>query len=200
MFPQQLRKYRIKNGFTQEQLAAAVGIAKSTISMYERGQREPDFEMIEAFADIFNVNMATLVEGEQAHSRAALRVPVLGSVPAGVPLEAIEEIIDYEEIPAELGNVGEYFALQIQGDSMEPKISAGDVVIVQKQDYADNGDLVVVLIDGNDATLKRYHKTKTGIKLVPSNPKYDPFFFTPEEVEQLPVRILGKVIELRAKF
>lgn len=200
MFPQQLKKYRLKNGFTQEQLAAAVGIAKSTISMYERGQREPDFETIEAFADIFNVNMATLVEGEQAHSRAALRVPVLGSVPAGIPLEAIEEIIDYEEIPAELGKLGEYFALQIRGDSMEPKISAGDVVIVRRQDFADNGDLVVVLIDGNDATLKRYHKNKAGIKLVPSNPKYDPFFFTPEEVEQLPVRILGKVIELRAKF
>ena len=200
MFPQQLKKYRLKHGFTQEQLADAMGIAKSTISMYERGQREPDFETIEAFADIFNVNMATLVEGEQTAGRAALRVPVLGCIPAGIPLEAIEEIIDYEEIPAKLGSLGEYFALQIRGDSMEPKISAGDVVIVKKQDFADNGDLVVVLIDGNDATLKRYQKTRSGIKLVPSNPKYDPFFFTPEEVEQLPVRILGKVVELRAKF
>lgn len=200
MFPKQLRKYRLKYGMTQEQLAEAVGISKSTISMYENGQREPDFETIEAFADIFNVNLATLVEGDQANNRAALRVPVLGRVPAGIPLEAIEDIIDYEELPAAMSGRGEYFALQIQGDSMEPKISAGDVVIVQKQDFAQNGDLVVVLVNGNDATLKRYYSSKTGVKLVPSNPKYDPLFFTPEEVEQLPVRILGKVIELRAKF
>lgn len=200
MFPEQLRKYRLRNGFTQEQLAEIMGIAKSTISMYENGQREPDFETIEAFADIFNVNMATLVEGDHANNRAALRIPVLGRVPAGIPLEAIEEIIDYEELPAAMSSRGEFFALQVHGDSMEPKISAGDVVIVQKQDFAENGDLVVVLIDGNDATLKRYYQSQNGIKLVPSNPKYDPFFFAPEEVEQLPVRILGKVIELRAKF
>ena len=129
-----------------------------------------------------------------------IRIPVLGRVAAGIPICAIEEIIDYEEIPEEMASSGEYFGLLIRGDSMEPRIKDHDVVIVRKQDDADDGDLVVALINGDDAVCKRLKKYKDGIALLSNNPKYDPMYFSNEETETKPVQIIGKVKELRAKF
>ena len=128
------------------------------------------------------------------------RIPVLGKVIAGIPLDAVEEIIDYEEIPIEMAKNGEYFALQIKGDSMEPKFSAGDVVIVRKQEDVDNGDIAIVLVNGNEATVKKIRKFDGGINLIPTNSNYDVLTYTNAQIEQLPVRIIGKVVELRAKF
>ena len=112
----------------------------------------------------------------------------------------IEEIIDYEEIPIEMAKNGEYFALQIKGDPMEPKFSAGDVVIVRKQEDVDNGDIAIVLVNGNEATVKKIRKFDGGINLIPTNSNYDVITYTNAQIEQLPVRIIGKVVELRAKF
>ena len=82
-------------------------------------------------------------------AKKAIRIPVLGNVAAGVPIEAIEDVIDYEEISEELAHTGDFFALKIKGDSMEPRICNGDVVIVRKQNYAESGDLVIVLVNGD---------------------------------------------------
>ena len=95
---------------------------------------------------------------------------------------------------------GKFFALKIKGDSMEPKFSEGDVVIVQQQSTVENGDIAVVLVNGGDATVKKFYRSDSGIKLISTNPAYDPFYFTPDEVNTLPVQIIGKVVELRAKF
>lgn len=170
--------------------------------MYENDNREPDFETAELLADILNVPLGSLIGAEDtAHANAhAVSIPVFSSVPAGIPLEAVEDIVDFEEISGELAKQGEFFALRVKGDSMEPRIKDGDVVIVRRQEAVDNGDLAVILVNGNDATLKRFYASETGVKLVSSNPKYDPFFFTPAEVDAMPVRVLGKVVELRAKF
>jgi repressor LexA len=119
-------------------------------------------------------------------------------VAAGIPLEMIEEVIDEEEIPGNM--VGEYFGLRIKGDSMEPKISEGDTVIVRKQDDVDDGDIAIVTINGEDATCKRVFKYAETLVLMSNNPKYPPQKIPKELVENLPVRILGKVVELRAKF
>ena len=127
-------------------------------------------------------------------------IPVLGKVVAGIPLDAIEDIIDYEEIPLSMAKSGEFFALQIKGDSMEPKFSEGDVVIVRKQDDVDSGSIAIILVNGNEATIKRVKKFDGGINLVPTNPAYDVLTYTNEQIENLPVRIIGKVVELRAKF
>lgn len=202
MFSDQLRKARILRGLTQIQLSKLAGIAKSTISMYENGNREPDFETAELLADILNVPLGSLISADvtvpsNAH---AVRIPVFASVPAGIPLEAVEDIVDFEEISSDLAKQGDFFALRVKGDSMEPRIREGDVVIIRRQESVDNGDLAVILINSNDATLKRFFKTESGVKLVSSNPKYDPFFFSPDEVNNLPVRVIGKVVELRAKF
>lgn len=132
-----------------------------------------------------------------AYSRV---IPVYSRVAAGIPLEASGEIVDAEEIPVALAKTGEFFGLKVQGNSMEPKVSDGDTVIVRKQSDAENGDLVVVMVNGSDATLKRLKKLANGIMLISSNPAYDPIVYTADEVKTLPVQIVGKVVELRAKL
>lgn len=132
--------------------------------------------------------------------RIAVKIPVLGYVRAGIPIDAVEEILDYEEITEDMANTGTYFCLQIKGDSMEPKFSEGDVVVIRQQETVENGDIAVVLINGNDATIKKFYRTDAGIQLVATNPSYDPLFYTPKEVDSLPVSVIGKVVELRAKF
>lgn len=119
---------------------------------------------------------------------------------AGIPIEAIEDIIDTEEITEEMAKTGSFFGLQIHGDSMEPRMCEGDVVIVRQQDDAESGDVVIAMVNGNDATCKRLRKYRDGIELISNNPSYEPMFFSKEEIENKPVKIIGKVVELRGKF
>ena len=128
------------------------------------------------------------------------RVQVLGVVPAGIPLEAIEEVLDYEEITEEMSRSGKYIALKIRGDSMIPDIKNGDVVIVRLQPDVESGETAIVMVNGDDATCKKVIKHPSGITLAANNPAYEPRYFTSEEISSTPVRILGKVVELRRKF
>ena len=127
-------------------------------------------------------------------------INVFGRVAAGIPIEAIEDIIDTEEITEELAATGDFFGLQIKGDSMEPRITEGDVVIVRQQEDAETGETVIVLINGQDATCKRLKKYTEGIMLISNNPKYEPMIFSNQEIIEKPVKIIGKVVELRGKF
>lgn len=201
MFKDRLRTLRKSRNLTQNKLAEDLKISKSTISMYENGNREPDFETLEVIADYFNVSLGSLISSvAPQRSTQGVSVPVLGYVRAGIPIEAVEEVLDYEEISQDMAAQGEYFALSIKGDSMEPKISEGDVVIVRKQDVVENGELAVVLVNGNDATVKRFYKNDNGITLISTNPIYPPFVYSKKDVDELPIRVIGKVVELRAKF
>lgn len=132
--------------------------------------------------------------------RKTRKIKVLGYVRAGIPVSAVEEILGYEEIPESMAKTGDYFALTIKGDSMEPKFSEGDIIIVRRQQTAQNGDIVVVLINGDDATVKKISITSSGIILQPLNPSYKAIYYSPKDVEELPVSIIGKVVELRARF
>ena len=129
-----------------------------------------------------------------------LQIPVLGTVAAGIPISAVEDILDYEEVPQSWESQGEFFGLRIKGDSMEPRMESGDVVIVKQQSDANSGDTVIVLVNGDDATCKRLQKTDNGIMLVSTNPKYPPMFYSDEDIRTKPVVILGKVVELRQKY
>lgn len=205
---------RTEYGFNQEQIAQKLNVSKSSIAMWETGNRKPTPEKYEEIADFFNVDMDYLFGrstikrkisyDEYGNEHKALTsptvIPVLGSVPAGIPIEAIQDIVDYEEIDADTAAKGEYFALKIKGDSMEPRICEGDVVIVRKQDDVESGDIAIVMVNGNDATIKRLLKYQDGIRLMPSNPSYDPIYFTNQEIENKPVRIIGKVVENRQKY
>ncbi len=197
-FGQNLRALRTERGLSQEELAAQLGTTKQVVSRYENGQRTPKVTVVEAFARRLGVPLAALL-GEAAAQSGALRVPVLGYVRAGIPLTAVEDVLDYEEVPPSLAHLGELFALKIKGDSMEPRMLEGDVVICRQTPDVESGATAVVLVNGDEATVKKLMKHKNGISLVANNPAYPPMFYTFEECESLPVRVVGQVRELRAQ-
>ena len=195
------KNLRKDNNLTQAELAKKLGVAPSTVGMYERGQREPDFETLEKIANCFSVNMNTLLGKEKDLSvSVGIKIPVLGKVAAGIPITAVENILDYEEISPEMASSGDYVALKIQGSSMEPRMYEGDVVIVRVQSSVEHGEVAVVMVDGSEATVKKVQFQSSGILLQPFNPSYEPIFYSKEEVEKLPVQIFGKVVECRQKY
>ena len=202
-----LKSLRVAKGLTQDELSKQLNISRSTIGMYEKGAREPDFETLELIADYFNVDTDYLL-GRTVKTtyipssalRKGVSINVLGRVAAGIPIDAIEEVIDTEEITEEMAKTGEFFGLKIKGNSMEPRIYENDVVIVRQQNDAESGDVVIATINGDEATCKRLRKCRDGIELISNNPSYEPMFFSNEEILSKPVRIIGKVVELRGKF
>ncbi len=207
MFRIRLKELREQAGYSQYSFADKFGVAQSTVGSWEAGKREPNFDTMQRLADFFGVSVDYLLGREttpggppEPSVPGSKWIPVLGKVAAGTPIEAIEDILDYEEIDAQTAASGDYFALQIKGQSMEPKISNGDVVIVRQQNDCDSGDIAVVLVNGDEATVKRIKKEPAGIMLIPSNSAYEPKFYSNDDIESLPVSIIGKVVELRAKF
>src|SRR5699024_9628112 len=152
------------------------------------------------FANVLHTTVSYLMGWDLTpSSKKGVAINVVGRVAAGIPIEAIEDVIDIEEISDEMDKTGECFGLEISGDSMEPKFSDGDVVIVRKQNDAESDDIVIAMVNGDDATCKKLKKYDDGIALISTNPAYDPMYFSKEEIETKPVRILGRVVELRAK-
>lgn len=197
-----VKKLTTEQNMSMSELARRVGIAKSAISRYFNGTRELPLNKIEEFASALHTtpNYLLGMEYEPPQSQQGIKIPVLGTVAAGIPISAVEDILDYEEIPQTWKNQGEFFGLKIKGDSMEPRMESGDVVIVKQQSDANSGDTVIVLVNGDDATCKRLEKTDNGIMLVSTNPKYPPMFYSLEDIQAKPVVILGKVVELRQKY
>ncbi len=185
-------------------LSAKLSLTPATISRYCNAKMLPKIPTLYSIADILHVNPLWLmgydVSKNEIKKKKAVKIPVLGLVRAGIPMDAVEYIIDYEEISEDMARQGEFFGLQIKGDSMEPRITEGDVVIVRKQPDVESGEIAIVLVNGDEATIKKVQKFNGGINLIPSNPAYDVMTYTNEQIEKLPVRVLGKVVELRAKF
>lgn len=208
MLSKNLKYLRLKNGFSQEDIARMADKKSfTTVQKWESGIAEPPIGVASKLAEVYGVSLDALYNTDlscgaasQPHCKG-VKIPVLGKVVAGVPFEAVEEILDYEEITPELAATGEFFALQIRGRSMEPRMLEGDVVIVRRQSDVDSGDIAIVLVNGDEATVKRVSKSDRGITLIATNPNvYEPHFYSSEEIEALPVQILGKVVELRGKF
>lgn len=204
-----IRFLRTKKNYSQDKLAELLGYKSfTTIQKWESGVSDPPLKTVKKLCELFNVDIDELYDSDMTNPTpiktqstvSGVLIPVVGRVAAGIPIEAIENIIDTEEIPQAMASEGEYFGLKVKGDSMEPKISDGDVVIVRKQSDADDGDLVISLVNGDDAVVKRLKKYADGIALISSNPMYDPMYFSKDEIESKPVEIIGKVKELRAKF
>ena len=198
---QNIQRLMEKHGKDRNDICRDLGFKYTTFTDWINGNTYPRIDKIELMANYFNVSKSELVEAHtDSQQSKAVVIPVIGRVAAGIPLTAAEYIIDTEEISQAMAADGEYFGLQVKGDSMEPKISNGDVVIVRKQSDADDGDLVIALVNGDDAVVKRLKKYKDGIALISSNPIYEPMFFSKSEIEEKPVEIIGKVKELRAQF
>lgn len=225
-FADRLKALRNMHHLTQDELSKITGVSRSAIGMYESGKRKPDYNQVEVFADFFNVDFNYIL-GQSDKTTVILpstegfkgnptpnpnvikpsadipvyKIPVLGTIVAGIPITAVENIIDYEEISQEMAKTGEYFALVVKGSSMEPKIYEGDVVIVKKQSTVDNGDIAIVLVNGNEATIKQIQRSQSGITLVGFNVAvYPPHIYTNEEIEDLPVNVIGKAVEVRRKL
>ncbi len=198
----ELRKHIGKN---QTELGRLLGVAQNTISCWENGVVDIDTESLKKLADLFGCTVDYILYREDGNLRplsevltAGSRIPVLGKVPAGVPIEAVEDIIDEIELTASMTNdCHDYFALLVSGNSMYPEYMDGDIVIVRKQETAETGDDVVAYVNGYDATLKRLVRSMRGITLRPLNPEFEPHTYTNEEIEKLPIRIAGIVVEQR---
>lgn len=216
-----IKNYRNTHSLSMQDMADMCGFSKAYIGQLEKGVNpstgKPISPTIQAFdkiaravgldldaflKELDGTQLVTLLPDKKkeptSYHAKGVRIPVLGRVAAGIPIEAIEDVEDWEEIPESMAKNDEYFALRIKGESMSPKLQPGDVVIVKKQNDVDTGDTAIVLVNGNDATVKQIKKTETGIMLVGLNVEvYQPHFYSNKEIEELPVKIIGKVVESR---
>lgn len=202
MFAKRLNEMLEKRHMSAADLARIINVSEASISQYRKGLYEPKQRRLDAIAKALHTTPSYLMgmDGEPTDKKKGVKIAVLGKVAAGIPIEAIEDILDYEEITEEMARTGEFFALQIKGDSMSPRILDGDVVIVRKQSYCESGKTAIVMVNGEDATCKRVLQNDNGITLMPLNPTHMPTFYTNEQIESLPVTIIGQVVELRCKM
>lgn len=197
-----LKKLRKEQNKTQQEIAKFLNTDQSNYSKLENKDiNSITSGQLKKFSEFYNVSTDYILGIDKEQKKKSVKIAVIGTIPAGIPIEAIEDIIDYEEIPQEMAKNGQYFGLKVKGDSMSPRIQNGDVVIIRQQDDAESGDVCVVMVNGNEATLKQIKKDYNGIVLVPFNTEiYKPTFYSNEDIKKLPVRIIGKVVELRGKF
>lgn len=201
-----LYNLRTINHLSQDQVAEALGISRVAYTRYENGSRVPKTDIAAKLSDYFGITVQELLSGDTRVKPANndnpryITVPVLGTIPAGIPFEAIEDVIDYEDLPVKSFPAGaQYFGLKIKGDSMEPDYRDGDTIILRRQEECKSGEDCAVMVNGNDATFKRVRLHENGITLQPLNIKYEPKFYTADEVRDLPIRIIGIVVEIRRR-
>ncbi len=189
-----IKEIRTLRRLSQEELATKMNYkSRSTINKIELGIADVSSSKIKEFARVLNVSVSYLMGWEEKKNI----VPVLGTIPAGVPISAVENIIDYEEITPELASTGTFFALKIKGNSMSPSILENDIVIFRQTEDANSGSICAVMVNGEDATIKKIKKSDVGLYLIPINSEYEPMFFSNDEILSKPVRIIGKAIEVR---
>lgn len=194
-----LKRILYQRNKTQADIVRDLAIKQSTISSWMRGERLPNITKIDILCKYLNCSRTDLMEEYTGSSRAdAIRIPILGKVAAGQPIEMIEDIIG--EVAIEQTKGFQYFALEIRGDSMSPRIQNGDIVIVRKQPTVESGDIAIVAVNGDEATCKKIRYMHDGMEIVPLNPSYESHFISYDQVQSLPVTIIGKVVEMRAKF
>ncbi len=198
-----LRYYIQLSKKTQKEICKDLNFKEMTFSDWVNAKTYPRIDKIEKMAQYFGIEKSDLIEKRKrtASTTTSILIPVLGRIVAGEPIDAITDIIDYEEITPRMAQKGKHFALVVKGNSMEPTLQEGDVVIVRQQPTVENGEIAIVLVNGNEATVKEVKEAPAGITLIGHNVAvYTPHFYTREQIESLPITILGKVVELRRKF
>ena len=209
-----------KKGETPSAVALKIGVSRASVSAWKNSNSMPsvstrlklcehfdlapdynweddDKNYFQRIKEEYEKNLKIAEDATKAKSKRI--IPVYGRVAAGIPIEEITDIEDYEEISDAMAANGEYFALKIHGDSMEPRMCEGDVIIVRKQENVESGETAVVSVNGFEATCKKVCFTDDGVELVSMNAKYKPMVFTKEQAAGLPIKILGKVVEIRCK-
>ncbi len=205
-FGDKIKKLRLEKGWNQDFVAQQLNISIPALSRYESGRYEPkSLSIVSDFAKLYSVSTDYLLNIDLNYEKEELNqsavVLVYGTIPAGIPMECIEDVLDTEEIPASMLKGGkQYFGLKVKGNSMFPTYLNGDTVIFEKVDDCENGQDCVVMVNGNDGTFKRVLKNENGIILQPLNSEYEPLVFTNEQISDLPVKIIGIAKEIRRKL
>lgn len=205
-----LKQAREENNITLEEAGLKVGVHKSTVLRWENGETEKiKLPILEALADYYNVNPVWLMGYDvnkhftktDVLGNPVVSIPLLGSVKAGYNYLAQENWIGTVDVETSLvGDGKDFFALKVKGDSMAPVFLEGDIVVVKKQNNCENNEFAIVIINGDEGTLKKIKKTDNGIILQPLNPAYGPVMYTKEEMETIPVLIAGIVKQLKREF
>ncbi|MEE0865557.1 MAG: S24 family peptidase [Clostridia bacterium] len=220
-FGQFLRDIREKLGYSTYDVNKLCDISPSYLSLLETGKRKPSAIILKKIAPIYNLDYidlyekagyVDLAERERLEEQrinnyinlfdiTTTSIPILGTVKAGYDYLAQENWIGSVDIEKSIvGNGKDYFALKIHGDSMSPVLVEDDIVLVKKQDDFENGDIIVAIINGDEATIKKGKKSDTSVLLQPLNTKYEPLIFTKDEMKSIPVKIIGIVKQLKREF
>lgn len=213
MFFDNFRALCDREGKSPTSVTKDLGFSNAAASHWKNG-KSPTAKTLQKIADYFGVTVNDLLTDTPAPSDPSTRMPdrreygrvkIVSQVAAGLPIEAIDvfdqnDPDDWEELEKSLMTSGEYFGLRVRGDSMETEFHDGDIVIVRKQDTADEGDIVVVTENGHAGTVKKIHYRADGITLIALNPDYPPIKYTAEECRTIPVLIAGKVVRLHREI
>lgn len=201
MFSQRLKELRKKLGLSQAQLAAHMQVTQQAVGKWETDRSSPDLAALDRLAQLFHVSVDYLLGREDAAAAETsvgneTMVPVIGTVRAGYNAYALED--DYGSEPANVRDPENYFYLLVRGDSMEPRISDGDLALVHRQSTLEDGDLGVLIYGENEGTLKKFIRRGNTVILQPFNPAYQPLVLTGDELSNL--RVVGKVRETKTKW
>ena len=198
-FSDNLRFLRKKAQHSQEYLAQQLNYKSfTTIQKWEDGTSKPSYAVISKIADIYNVTVNAIME--QDLTIQSTQIPILGTVRGGEPIYAHQQTLGYEMVDVQETQNGEYFYLEVVGDSMkDDRILPGDILYVRKQNTLNNGEIGIVLVD-DEATVKRVYFKNNQMILQPSNENYQPLVFDIKDLEQHQVQILGKVIHNKIRY
>lgn len=199
IFAKNLNYYMNINKKDRNDIARDLDLPYTTVTSWCKGEFYPRIDKIQLLANYFGIQKSDLVESKANSEITFSTIPILGTVKAGYDWLAEENIIDYITLKETIPNVKECYALRITGDSMLPLLSEGDLVIVHDQDDVESGQTAVVLINGEEATVKKVVKTTEGIELHSMNPYYPVKKFTFEDMKNIPVKIIGRVKEAKIK-
>jgi repressor LexA len=204
---ERIKQRRLALGLSYQDLANASGLSKSTLQRYETGAiGNIPLDRIDCLSKGLRVSPEWLLGWDEQQRTAEAghtnqmypykpthRIPILGRISAGLPLYAEENIEGY--MMTELNGGAEYFALRVKGDSMTAaRIYDGDILVVRRQDHVENGQIAVVLVNGDEATVKKFYRTDTTVSLVPQslNPEHQLQIY---DVSKTEVKVLGLVVQ-----
>ncbi|MEC6747366.1 S24 family peptidase [Marinilactibacillus sp. XAAS-LB27] len=196
IFSNNLNKYISQKGVTVADVARETGIAYQTVSDWRNGKAMARGGGLQRLADYFDVNISDLTADKPRNIMPItelVRIPILGTIACGDPIDAIENVTEYRSVPKDYLPTGELFFLEAQGDSMEPKISNGSYVLCRKQEDVESGEIAAVLVNGDqETTLKKVIKQGETILLQALNEAYAPYIITNDN----PARIVGKALRV----
>lgn len=204
IFAKNLNYYMNINKKNRSDVCRDLDIPYSTFTDWCNANIYPRIDKIEMLANYFDIKKSDLVENKEKLDmigNPVTSIPVLGTVKAGYDYLAQENWVGTIDVETSLvGNGKDFFALKVHGNSMSPVLIEDDIVIIKKQNDFENGDIVVAIINGDEATIKKGKKSDSSILLQPLNPSYEPLIFTYDEMKTIPVEIVGIVKQLKRIF